>query len=190
MTGLVKKIRKGTDATDNVLQAVAEEGLEKFKHQGTESSPTSKCLHSLHTLFLPNLAASAPKPPQAVTASVIAQSQLGQSPVADAISWPGPNFHDHSPVEHSLEVTLEAAAVDFRAERLKILDGQLAVPADMPQNLGLPHVEAGLLHHSTSRRITRSLRSRTSALWVSGPVTKSSQAVMSIPLSRTLWIDR
>lgn len=35
--GLVKKIRKGTNATDNTFQAVAEEWLEKFKHQWTES---------------------------------------------------------------------------------------------------------------------------------------------------------
>ena len=35
--GLVRKIRKGTNATDNTFQAVADEWLEKVKHQWTES---------------------------------------------------------------------------------------------------------------------------------------------------------
>jgi hypothetical protein len=54
------------------------------------------------------------------------------------------NFHDQFLVEHPLQVPLQAAAVDGRAEPLEILDGQLAVLNEVAQRLGLALMPATL----------------------------------------------
>ena len=56
------------------------------------------------------------------------------------------NFHDQFLVEHPLQVPLQAAAVDGRAEGFKILDGQPAVLEKMAQRLALAFVHAVLFH--------------------------------------------
>ena len=55
------------------------------------------------------------------------------------------NFHDQFLVEYPFQVPLQTAAVDGRAERLEILDGQLAVLNEVAQRLGLAVVQAVLL---------------------------------------------
>jgi hypothetical protein len=54
------------------------------------------------------------------------------------------NFHDQFLVEHLPQVPLQTAAVDGRAERLEILDGQLAVLNEVAQRLGLALMPATL----------------------------------------------
>lgn len=54
------------------------------------------------------------------------------------------NFHDQFFVEHPLQAPMQTAAVDGRAERLEILDGQLAVLNEVAQRLGLALMPATL----------------------------------------------
>ncbi len=81
------------------------------------------------------------------------------------------NFNDHILVKHPLQIPLQAAAVDGRAERFEILDSQLAMLEEVAQRLALALVQAVLLHQHVAAD-DLFVRSRTSTIWVSRPVTK------------------
>ena len=56
------------------------------------------------------------------------------------------DFNDQVFIEHPLQVPLQAAAVDGRAERLEILNGQLTVLEEIAQCLALSLVQPVLLY--------------------------------------------